>query len=104
MAPHELLGHGVFWHLAEGGEHRALLEVDVEAVSEADLGCSYQMSWIDSEWVLDCAIAFLEAGNACLSNLLAKLHGPESQVDLVSLGADVVLSEHFSCLFLVHCH
>jgi hypothetical protein len=37
MSPNELLWDGIFWHLAELVEIWAILEIDVKAVSKADL-------------------------------------------------------------------
>jgi hypothetical protein len=37
VTPNELLGDGIFWHVAEFIQERATLEVDVQAIPETEL-------------------------------------------------------------------
>ena len=99
MAPTELLGNCVLRHLAELVQKWSLLEVDVQAISEADLLPSVETRRLNSERVLDVTAASLEASDHGLSGLLAESHGHESLLDLLLLSLDffkrVCLSSFF---------
>ena len=99
VSPDELLGHGILWDFSESTKPRTFFEVDVEAVSEADLVLVNQKFRFNLKGVLNGAAALLPAGNGDLPDAFSKPDGVELVVDEFSLGSDVLLGKHFLGLF-----
>ena len=62
MRPNKLLGNEFFSDIAEFLEEWSSLEVQIDAVTEADLLLALQDVGLRAEGELDCATAFLVAG------------------------------------------
>lgn len=99
MAPNELLWNSILRDGAELIQKWSLLEVDVEAISEAHLLPSVETSRFNSEWVLDLTTALFETCQDGLSGLLSESHGDKSLLDLLLFSLDFFERVCFSCFF-----
>ena len=72
MGPDELFGNDAFGYRAKFIEEWTLLEVNIQTVTEANIGLAYKRTLIDSEWIFDLASAVLEAGERGLADFLCE--------------------------------
>ncbi|TNV84069.1 hypothetical protein FGO68_gene15424 [Halteria grandinella] len=82
VSPHKLLGNGILRHVAELIEEGSFLEVEVQAITKADLFLALEGVGLNAEGILDGAAALLEAGEGLSSELLGE---SQSQVAILDL-------------------
>lgn len=90
MSPDELLGHGVLGDGAELVEEGAALEVEVEAIAEAQFVLAHERVGLRAEGEPHVASAFLVAGEHLLPDGLRETEGEVAVLDLLLFGNEVV--------------
>ena len=89
MSPDELLGDRILGHLAELVEIGPTLEVDVEAVTEAQLLLALEGIGLNAERVFQAATTLLVACHDLFANFLGKAESEIAVLDLLLLNSEI---------------